>query len=84
LKNHDIIMNPSSIQISRRQKTTGANHHLWNNHGSWWFHGTFHLPDGTAQRVRVNLKTTDLDQARRRRDAILAGRCFQSAPTQAA
>jgi hypothetical protein len=57
--------------ISRRQKTSGLNHHLWNNHGSWWFHGTVHLPDGTAQRVRVNLKTKDLLKARSQRDSIL-------------
>ncbi|MEX1048597.1 MAG: hypothetical protein WED15_03650 [Akkermansiaceae bacterium] len=74
-------MNHATIQISRRQKTTGANHHLWNNNGSWWFHGTFHLPEGTAERVRVNLKTTDLTEAHRRRDIILVGRCFQTAAT---
>jgi len=68
--------------LSRRQKTAGANHHLWDNHGTWWFHGTFHLPNGTAERVRVNLKTDDLSNARLRRDSILAGRCFQSRQTR--
>ncbi len=71
-------MNPiASTVISRRQKTAGTNHHLWNNHGTWWFHGTFHLTDGTAERVRVNLRTDNLETARFRRDSILAGRCFQ-------
>ena len=69
-------MTPATATISRRQKTAGPDHHLWNNHGSWWFHGTFHLPNGTAERVRVNLRTADLASAR---DDILAGRCFQSA-----
>ena len=69
--------------LSRRQKTAGANHHLWNNHGTWWFHGTVHLPDGTAERVRVNLKTDDLSKARSRRDSILGDRCFQSTRTLA-
>lgn len=63
--------------LSRRQKTAGANHHLWNNHGTWWFHGTVHLPNGTAERVRVNLKTADLTRARLLRDHVLSGRCFQ-------
>lgn len=58
--------------LSRRQKTAGPNHHLWNNHGTWWFHGTFHLPDGTAERVRVSLKTRDLGLAREKRDRLLS------------
>ena len=73
-------MNPNTIEISRRQKTRGPNHHLWNNHGTWWFHGTVHLPDGTARRVRVNLRTRDLPSACRLRDRILA----KSPTTQAA
>ena len=70
--------------ISRRQKTAGANHHLWNNNGTWWLHCTIHLPDGTAERVRVNLKTDDPSSARLRRDNILEGRCFQTTRTLAA
>jgi hypothetical protein len=69
---------------SRRQKTDGPDHHLWNNHGRWWFHGTFHLPDGTAERVRVNLRTRALATARLRRDDILAGCYFQTTRTLAA
>jgi hypothetical protein len=67
-------MNQTALPvISRRQKTSGLNHHLWNNHGGWWFHGTVHLPNGTARRDRVNLKTRDLSKARRLRDRILSG-----------
>ena len=65
-------MNPSTSIISRRQKTDGPNHHLWNNHGTWWFHGTLHKPDGTAERLRANLKTRDESQAKRKRDVILS------------
>jgi hypothetical protein len=57
--------------LSRRQKATGANHHLQKNHGTWWFHGTFHRADHTAERVRLNLRTRDEAVARQRRDAIL-------------
>ena len=69
--NHDIIMNATLPTLSTRQKTAGENHHLWNNHGSWWFHCTEHRPDGTARRTRLNLKTRDLSEARRERDRIL-------------
>ena len=65
-------MNPATIEISHRQKTTGPNHHLWLNHGIWWFHGTFHLSNGTAERKRVNLGTTDLHKARIKRDHLIA------------
>jgi hypothetical protein len=62
----------TTATISRRQKTTGTNHHLWNNHGTWWFHGTLHPLDGTAKRIRVNLRTRDSDKARKIRDSILS------------
>jgi hypothetical protein len=65
-------MSTAIPSLSRRQKTGGPNHHLWNNHGTWWFHGTIHKPDGTAERVRVNLATRDEAQARRKRDNIIS------------
>jgi hypothetical protein len=64
-------MNLNHAVISRRQKTTGENHHLWNNNGTWWFHATLHLPDYTSRRVRWNLKTRDPLRARRIRDRLL-------------
>lgn len=67
-------MNP--IHISTRQKVQGPDHHLWNNHGTWWLHCTVHLPDFTARRVRRNLRTTDLPTARRLRDRLLASPQF--------
>ena len=70
-QNHDISKTIATPILSRRQKTTGANHHLWNNHGTWWFHGTEHRPDGTAARIRVSLRTDDIAMARRLRDRIL-------------
>lgn len=63
-------MNPHII--SRRQKTRGLNHHLWNNHGTWWLHCTLHLPDFTKRRLRKNLRTSDVQAARQIRDLILA------------
>lgn len=66
-------MNPPVIAISRRQKRVGPNHHLWNNHGTWWLHCTLHLPDFTKWRLRRNLRTSDVHEARQFRDRILAG-----------
>lgn len=48
------------------------NHHLWNNNGTYWCHFTVHPADYTKRRVRVSLHTSDLVEARRRRDALLA------------
>ena len=59
--------------ISRRQKTAGANHHLWNNNGTWWLHCTIHLPDLTKWRLRRNLRTSDVQTAQQLRDRILMG-----------
>ena len=50
----------------------GANHHIWNNNGTWWVHYTIHLPDYTARRVRQSLRTRDVAEARRRRDELLS------------
>ena len=58
---------------SCRQKTSGPNHHLWNNHGTWWLHCTIHMPDYTKWRLRKNLRTTDVQTARQIRDRILSG-----------
>jgi hypothetical protein len=47
-------------------------HHLWRNGRLWWVAFTVHRPDWTAERVRRSLRTADLAEARRRRDALLA------------
>lgn len=60
-----------NAQLSLRLTAGNPNHHLWNNNGTWWCHFTLHLPDFTKQRIRRSLRTTDLDTARTRRDALL-------------
>jgi len=47
-------------------------HHLWRNGRLWWVAFTVHLPGWRKARVRRSLGTTDLDEARRRRDALFA------------
>ncbi len=59
-------------QLAVRVDADNPNHHLWNNRGTWWCHFTVHRPDYTAERVRVSLKTRDLETARTRRDELLA------------
>jgi flagellar hook-associated protein FlgK len=39
---------------------SNPDHHIWNNHGTWWCHFTVHHSDYTAERVRVSLRTRDL------------------------
>jgi hypothetical protein len=48
------------------------NHHLWNNHGTWFLHYTVHPTPFTKERVRRSLGTPSLAAARERRDAFFA------------
>ena len=56
---------------SLRVDPANANHHLWNNHGTWWLHYTLHLPDYTKRRIRKSLSTRSLEAARTKRDTFL-------------
>jgi hypothetical protein len=57
-----------SATINIRLNPANPNHHLWNNHGTWFLHYTLHRSDYTKQRVRTSLRTRDRHAARRRRD----------------
>ncbi|MGE0191736.1 MAG: hypothetical protein AB7T63_06795 [Planctomycetota bacterium] len=46
-------------------------HHLWRNGRLWWIAMTVESADGERWRVRRSLKTADLEEARRRRDALI-------------
>lgn len=59
-------------QLALRVNAANPNHHLWNNNGTWWLHYTVHQPDYTKQRVRVSLGTRCAEEARRRRDQLIA------------
>lgn len=48
------------------------NHHLWLNRKVWFIHYTVHPTPFTKERVRVSLETGDVEEARRRRDALFA------------
>jgi hypothetical protein len=62
-----------SVQIpSIRIRRENPNHHLWNNHGTWFLHYTVHPTPFTKERIRRSLGTKDLATAQRRRDRLFA------------
>lgn len=65
--------NVAAGRLAARVDESNADHHLWNNNGTWWFHCTVHLPDYTSRRIRRSLGTKDVAIARRRRDDLLNG-----------
>jgi hypothetical protein len=61
----------TSWQDRRRARAPDPqNHHLWRNGRRWWIAFTVHTPDGRGLRVRRSLGTTDVREARLRRDEI--------------
>ena len=61
----------TDMSSAARADRANADHHLWNNNGTWWCHFTLHHADHTKQRVRLGLETPDVTQARVLRDALL-------------
>ena len=55
-----------------RVRPENPNHHLWNNHGTWFLHYTVHPTPFTKERIRRSLGTKDLRLARERRDTYFA------------
>jgi len=53
-------------------ETIDPNHHLWRNGRLWWIAFTVHLPGWQKERVRKSLGTASVDEARLRRDELLA------------
>ena len=53
-----------------RVRAENLNHHLWNNHGTWFLHYTIHPTPFTKERIRRSLGTKDLEVARERRDSF--------------
>ncbi len=62
-----------STKLSIRIDADNPDHHLWDNHGTWWIHYTLHVGGVRVRRIRRSLETSDRSEARRRRDALLAG-----------
>ena len=53
-----------------RVTPANPNHHLWNNHGTWFLHYTTYPTPFTKERIRRSLGTKDLQTARARRDSF--------------
>ena len=67
-RNMSIITKLPGIRV----RTDNPNHHLWNNHGTWFLHYTVHPTPFTKERIRRSLGTKDLTIARERRDSFFA------------
>ena len=55
-----------------RVDAENPNHHLWDNHGTWFLHYTIHPTPFTKERIRRSLGTKDVNVARQRRDSFFA------------
>ncbi len=65
-------MNEVATLPGIRVRAENPNHHLWNNHGTWFLHYTIYPTPFTKERIRRSLGTKDLAVARERRDAFFA------------
>jgi hypothetical protein len=65
-------MSSITYLLGVRLRATNPNHHLWNNHGTWFLHYTFYPTPLTKGRVRRSLGTKDVKIARQRRDAFFS------------
>jgi hypothetical protein len=62
-----------------RVRPENPNHHLWNNHGTWFLHYTVHPTPFTKERIRRSLGTKDIRIARERRDAFFVNLAAEAA-----
>lgn len=65
-------MNTVASLPAIRVRPENENHHLWNNHGTWFLHYTIHPTSFTKERIRRSLRTRDIVVARERRDAFFS------------
>lgn len=65
-------MNALTSLSGIRVRAENPNHHLWNNHGTWFLHYTVHPTPFTKERIRRSLGTKDVQVARDRRDSFFA------------
>lgn len=65
-------MNAVTALPGIRVRAENPNHHLWNNHGTWFLHYTIHPTPFTKERIRRSLGTKDVAIARERRDTFFS------------
>ena len=61
-----------NLTLTVQVDSSNPNHHLWNNHGTWFLHYTVHPTPFTKERIRRSLGTKDVQVARDRRDAFFS------------
>jgi len=66
------IMTALAKLAGLRVDAENPNHHLWDNHGTWFLHYTIHPTPFTKERIRRSLGTKDVRIARERRDNFFA------------
>ena len=59
------------FHLAIRGSRDKANHHLWNNNGTWCIDFTVRSDHGVSRRIRHSLKTKDIEKARSSRNRIL-------------
>jgi hypothetical protein len=47
-------------------------HHIWNNNGTYWIKWVPYDPVVKLPKITAPLKTKDIEEARRRRDELMA------------
>lgn len=72
-------MNALAALTGIRVRAENPNHHLWNNHGTWFLHYTVHPTPFTKERIRRSLGTKDVAVARERRDAFFRDMAAEAA-----
>ena len=77
-------MNTVTALPGIRVRAENPNHHLWNNHGTWFLHYTIHPTPFTKERIRRSLGTKDLAVARERRDSFFAMLALEATKAAAA
>ena len=78
------IMNALATLPGIRVSAENPNHHLWNNHGTWFLHYTVHPTPFTKERIRRSLGTKDIRVARERRDSFFTHLASEAAKPVAA
>lgn len=78
------IMSPLAKLPGLRVDPENPNHHLWDNHGTWFLHYTIHPTPYTKERIRRSLGTKDVKVARERRDNFFATLAKNAAAAEAA
>lgn len=59
------------LHLATRRTDTKPDHHLWNNHGTWWCHFNLCSAAGGSKRHRISLKTHDIATACAKHDRVL-------------